>query len=94
MYPSDKGVIAILKGVAGKTKSKVAKELVADKDYEDACSAAHQLFYEMMEEVKEGEMSWKEAVEDLRKNLLAIEMPKHPESEEESEEDGEEEDED
>lgn len=88
-YSSGSKVIEILKKVSKKTKSGVAKELVKDQNYDAACSAAHQLFYEMLEEVREGEMEWKEAVNDLRENLLAIDMPKAPEAEEEKEEDGE-----
>ncbi len=74
--------IEMLRNVAKKTKSPVAKELAKDSDFEDALSVACQLFHETMEEVREGEMKWKEAVEDLHKNLMALEMPEAPESEE------------
>jgi hypothetical protein len=88
-YSAGSKVIDILKNVSKKTKSKVAKELMMDKEFEAACSAAHQLFDEMMEEVREGEMEWKEAVNDLRGNLLAVDMPEYPEAKEEREEDEE-----
>lgn len=78
--------IEILRGVAKKTKSAVAKELVKDNEFADAKCAAAQLFHEAMEEFEEGEMSWKEVVEDLKANLMAIKMPVPPETEEESSE--------
>lgn len=80
----------MLKKVQKKTKSPVADELMKDHDFEDACSLAHQLFSEMMEEFKEGEMSWSEAVDDLHANLKALEMPTPPEVEEEEKEESEE----
>jgi hypothetical protein len=81
MFGSEK-TIEILRGVAKKTKSPVAKELIQDNEYEDAKCAAEQLFHEAMEEYCEGEMSWKETVDDLYENLKAISMPKPPESDE------------
>jgi hypothetical protein len=78
MYGGSK-VMEILKGVAGKTKSPVAEEIVKSNDFADACCAARQLLDEAIEELADGEMTWKELVEDLSKNLKAIEMPKPPE---------------
>ena len=89
MYGMNEKVTAMLRKVASKTKSPVAKELMKDDEYEAACCLARQLFSEMMEEVGEGEMKWKEAVDDLAANLKAIDMPMAPEAEEDSEEDGE-----
>lgn len=85
MYSGSKA-FEMLRGVAKKTGSPVAKELVKDKEYEDACCLAHQLFDEALEEFKEGEMSWKDVVKDLYENLMAMDMPKPPEVEEEDEE--------
>lgn len=82
MYGSNK-TIEILKSVASKTKSPVAKELVKDNEYHDACCAARQLFEEALEEYDEGEMGWDEVVKDLAENLKAIDMPMPPEEEEE-----------
>lgn len=89
MY-SNPNITAMLRKVAKKTKSPVAEELSKDHDFEDACSLAYQLYSEMMEEFKEGEMSWKEAVDDLYENLKALEMPTPPEVEEEMKEEKEE----
>lgn len=80
-YGSER-VVELLKKVAKKTKSPVAKELVEDNAFDDACSVAHQLFYETMEEFKEGEMTWEEAIKDLYENLKAVDMPKPPEEKE------------
>lgn len=79
-------MIEALRKLGKKTKSPVAKELLKDKEYEGACSLACDLFYEMMEEFKEGEMTWEEAIKDLYENLKAMDMPVHPEAEEEKEE--------
>ena len=73
----------MLRKIVKKTASPVAQELGKDNDFEDACSLARQLFSEMMEEFCEGEMTWKEAVDDLYANLNALEMPIPPEVEEE-----------
>lgn len=75
-----------LRAIAKKTKSPVAEELAKDNEYGEACSIAHQLFDEMFEEYGEGEMTWKEAVDDLYENLKAMDMPMPPEVEEEDEE--------
>lgn len=85
-YGNGSKTLEMLRKVAKKTKSHAAQELVKDKEFGDACSIAHELFYEAMEEFKEGEMTWKEAVEDLYKNLKAVDMPMPPEVEEEYEE--------
>jgi hypothetical protein len=85
MYGNEK-TIEILKGVAAKTKSPVAKELVKDEDYNASLCAAHQLLEEALEEYGEGEMTWDEVVKDLTANLNAIDMPTPPEVEEEKEE--------
>lgn len=82
----DDKVLEILRSVSKKTGSMVAEERVKDEEYCAARSAAYMLFSEMWEELEEGEIEWKEAVEDLRKNLLAIDMPKPPEAEEEEKE--------
>jgi len=79
-------MIEKLRKVEKKTGSPVVKELIKDKEYEETCSLAYRLFDEMMEEFREGEMSWKEAVADLKENLLALDMPVPPEVEEEMEE--------
>lgn len=91
MYGSNTKITEMLRAVTKKTKSPVAMELMKDHDFEDACSLAYQLYSEMMEEFKEGEMTWKEAIDDLYENLKAIDMPMPPEVEEENgeEEDGE-----
>lgn len=83
MYGSAK-TIEILKGVAKKTKSPVAQELVKDEAYQSAVCAARQLVEEAFEEYCEGEMKWPEVVKDLAENLRAIDMPTPPEVEEES----------
>ena len=85
MYGNQK-TLEILKKVAAKTKSPVAKELIDDEDYSSACCAARQLLDEALEEYDEGEMSWDEVVRDLAANLKAIDMPTPPEVEEEKEE--------
>lgn len=82
-------MVEALRKIGKKTNSPVAKELLKDKEYEGACSLACDLFYEMMEEFKEGEMSWEEAIKDLYENLKAMDMPKPPEVEEEESEDEE-----
>jgi hypothetical protein len=82
----DNRMIEKLRKVEKKTGSPVVKELIKDKEYEETCSLAYRLFDEMMEEFREGEMSWKEAVADLKENLLALDMPVPPEVEEEMEE--------
>ena len=89
MYGNNEKVTEMLRKITKKTKSPVAKELMKDSDFEAACSLAYQLYSEMMEEFKEGEMTWKEAVKDLYENLTALDMPDSPEVEEEEEEEGE-----
>lgn len=79
---SSEKVFQMLRKVAKKTKSPIAQELVKDKDFEAACSLAHQLFEESLHEFKEGEMSWKEVIEDLYKNLMAMDVVKPSEEEE------------
>ena len=79
----------MLRGVAKKTGSPVAKELLKDKYFEEARSLAYRLFDETMEEFCEGEMTWKEAVADLKENLMALDMPVPPEVEEEMEDESE-----
>lgn len=69
-------VMEILKKVSKKTGSSAAEDSVKDEEYSACCQAAHMLFSEMLEEYKEGEVSWKESVEDLKKNLLAVNAPK------------------
>lgn len=86
MYGDEK-VMEILRKVAEKTGSQVAKERVKDEEYHAACHAANLLFQEMWEDYEEGEMDWKEAVNELKENLLAIDMPVPPEAEEEEMED-------
>lgn len=66
--------IAMLRKIAAKTGSKVAKGLVKERDYDAECSVACQLFYEAMDAFKEGDMSWKEAIDDLHENLKAIDV--------------------
>lgn len=80
------GVMEKLRAIAKKTNSPVAKALTKDNEFDEACSIAHQLFHEMFCAFKEGEMTWDEAVEDLNKNLKAMEMPKPPETNGASEE--------
>lgn len=79
-------MIEALRKLGKKTKSHIAKELLKDKEYEGACSLACELFYEMMDEFKEGEMTWEEAIADLYENLKAMDMPKHTKAEEEEDE--------
>jgi hypothetical protein len=79
----DMKVMDILKGVAKKTKSKVAKELLEDDGTEAAKIAAMQLFHEAMEAFCEGEMSWKEAVDDIHENLKAMKVEAKGEEKEE-----------
>lgn len=73
--------VEMLRGVAKKTKSKTAKELLVGKECEAACSVADQLFHEAMECYREGDMTWVEAIEDLHNNLKAVPMPEKKGSE-------------
>lgn len=75
MYKSS-SVIDILKKVGKKTKSALVKDVTEDKTKSAALEAASCLFHEAMGEVREGSMSWIEAIDDLYENLKAIDMPK------------------
>lgn len=76
MHDIQKETVAILRGVAKKTKSKTVKKLIDEKECQAACSAADQLFHEALECFREGDMTWAEAIEDLYKNLKAVPAPK------------------
>lgn len=78
-------VMSILKNVGKKTKSKMASNLLKNKECEAACQVADQLFHETMEEVKSGDMSWAEAIKDLYENLKAVPMPKEMAGEDDGE---------
>lgn len=80
MYPepSTDEVIEKIRKIASKTKSKIAKQAVEEDDFRQNCRIAHMLLDEAIEAVQENDMGWKEAMEDLKENLVAMEVGKLP----------------
>lgn len=68
-----------MKKIMAKVDTKIGKEVKSglskkdDKESKTKCDLAYRIFHEGMEMYEEGDMSFKEFVEDLNKTLLAIE---------------------
>lgn len=75
---SEESLIDKVRKIAKKTGSKVAKQAVDEDDFRMNCRIAHKLMDEAIEAVQENDMDWKEAMDDLHKNLLAMEVKKLP----------------
>lgn len=70
---------AAMKKMMSKVDTKIGKEVKSkfnkkdDKESKAKCDLAYKIFHEGMEMYEEGDMTFKEFVEDLNKTLLAIE---------------------
>ena len=70
---------AAMKKMMSKVDTKIGKEVKSsfnkkeDKESKAKCDLAYRIFHEGMEMYEEGDMTFKEFVEDLNKTLLAIE---------------------